>query len=70
MYGPHYVWITFTLMPFKFWTPKPNDNLECTEDEMTCTAENHFSFSGATIYRSTNVLINEVSDNLESWNPV
>ncbi|XP_028412998.1 uncharacterized protein LOC114535870 [Dendronephthya gigantea] len=58
MYGPHYVWITFVLMPFKFWVPKPNDNLECTEEEMNCIAENHFSFYGATIYKQSNLLIN------------
>jgi hypothetical protein len=62
MYGPHYVWITFTLMPYKFWIPNQNDDLECSEDEMTCIAENHFSFYGATIYKPSNLLIGEVSD--------
>ena len=60
MYGPHYVWITFTLMPYKFWVPTANDGLDCSEDEMTCAAENHFSFYGATTYETTNLLINEV----------
>ena len=62
MYGPHYVWITFNLMPFKFWIPNQNDNLECSEEEMTCIAENHFSFYGATTYKPSNLLIDEVSE--------
>ena len=64
MYGPHYVWITFTLMPYKFWIPNTSDNLECTEDEMTCIAENHFSFYGTTTaqHKESNLLINDVSN--------
>ena len=47
-------------MPYKFWVPTANDGLDCSEDEMTCAAENHFSFYGATTYETTNLLINEV----------
>lgn len=48
MYGPHYVWILFSLPGSgnKWWAPKPDENLDCNDVNIACAAQNLFYFTG------------------------
>ncbi|KAL9951711.1 hypothetical protein ACROYT_G044433 [Oculina patagonica] len=43
MYGPHYVWILLNSQNNNWWIPSPNENSACSDLEMQCQIQNHFS---------------------------
>lgn len=61
MFGPHYVWITYNVLPFKFWVPGSGDDLDCSEYEMSCTVDNHFAFHRSNLIKGNAALITKVS---------
>ena len=44
MYGPHYVWMLVNSYNNNWWIPGKNEELACSDLEMKCQIQNHFSF--------------------------
>ena len=44
MYGPHYVWIFTNSNNNGWWIPRKGENIACSDLEMKCQVQNHFSF--------------------------
>ena len=43
MYGPHYVWIFLNSMNNRWWIPRAKEGSACSDIEMKCQIQNHFS---------------------------
>lgn len=43
MYGPHYVWIFLNSFNNKWWIPGAKESSACSDIEMKCQIQNHFS---------------------------
>lgn len=44
MYGPHYVWILTNSKNNNWRIPKKGESIACSDLEMKCQIQNHFSF--------------------------
>ena len=44
MYGPHYVWMLLDSQNNNWWIPGKNEESACSDVEMQCQIQNHFSF--------------------------
>ena len=43
MYGPHYVWIFLNSLNNQWWIPRAKESSACSDIEMKCQIQNHFS---------------------------
>ncbi|XP_068676427.1 uncharacterized protein [Montipora foliosa] len=44
MYGPHFVWMLINSVNNNWWIPKKGEDIACSDLEMKCQIQNHFSF--------------------------